>query len=456
VATVKDESDVIVIGAGVAGLTAAGMLRDAGVHCVVLEARDRVGGRVYTIRDARAPVPLELGAEFIHGAAPLTMALVRNEKLVACEITGDQWSVGGGRLRRVPNFWNRIGRVLAHLDPERGPDRSFQEFLETRPGGRTLAQDRVLAREFVEGFHAADPTRLSAHALAAGGNIGTNPSEHRLGRVLDGYDRVPAALARGLTEQIRLNTIVDHITWTAGHVEVRGRDSLTDAPRSWTGHSAILSIPLGVLHAPPGAEGGITIAPDVPTHRAAAARLAMGSAIRVVFLFREAFWMKRNVPATRDGAGLANLSFLHTRDRDLPIWWTAFPVRAPILVGWCGGPKAAALAALDREAIEDRARQALAREMRMRRAELDRLVDACWTHNWQRDPFARGAYSYPLVGGSEAGRALARPVRGTLFFTGEATAPDGLNGTVEGAIAAGERAARHVLRSFGSTSRARA
>jgi monoamine oxidase len=123
-------------------------------------------------------------------------------------------------------------------------------------------------------------------------------------------------------------------------------------------------------------------------------------------------------------------------------------VRAPLLIGWAGGPKAAALSALNHEELRDLSVRIIAGCFGMKPATLRRLLVSCWTHDWQRDPFARGSYSYSAVGGKDADKTLARPVGRTLFFAGEAASGEGRNGTVDGAIATGYQAARRVIRAL--------
>ena len=124
-------------------------------------------------------------------------------------------------------------------------------------------------------------------------------------------------------------------------------------------------------------------------------------------------------------------------------------MREPIMVGWCGGPHARALLRLGGGALEARAVSSLARQFRMSPRRLRAVVEGFWTHDWDRDPFARGAYSYSTVGGADAPSWLARPMRGTLFFAGEAADSEGSTGTVHGAIASGRRAAKQVMRALG-------
>jgi monoamine oxidase len=427
-------TDVIVIGAGVSGLAAARVLRERGARVEVLEARDRIGGRVFTHRDPRAPSPIELGAEFIHGSAPETMAIVREAGLLAVDVSDERWELRG--RNRVPSTdrWARLEHIMGRLSASRDPDRSFHEFLATSPGGRKFARDRALARLYVENFHAADPLRISERALAKGGSPHGDSAEQRAGRVLDGYDHVPGWLARKPHDSVHLRTIVKHIEWEPGAVHV---DSTKG---SFAAKAVIITLPIGVLQARPGDPGAVSIHPALPRHEDALALVTTGPVTRIVMLLREEFWRKGK---------LAKLGFLQSSDLDVPVWWTLAPLRAPMLVAWAGGRRGAALALLSIDERRDRAIAAAARAFGLSRAKLASLLVDSWTHNWEEDPFARGAYSYPLVGGSKAGAALARPVRGTVYIAGEATVGEAASGTVHGAIRSGRRAATQVARHLG-------
>ena len=437
-------TEVVIIGAGVAGLAAARMLIDAGVRVQLLEARERIGGRILTHREPDLPLPIELGAEFIHGSAPEVAEIVRAGRLTAIEVTGERWQVQGKRLTKQDDFWQRLDRVMRKLPGKVRRDRSFQEFLDTRPGGRSLARERTMAREFVQGFHAADVSRISARALADGGSPGDDADEQRMGRILDGYDRVPEWLARGIGDSIRPSTIVRRIEWERGAVRIEARESSSGRSVSVEAGAAIVTVPLALLGAAPDEEGAIRFSP-APPQLSAAAGLAMGAVMRISLWFDEAFWEKlpRRRPP-KDGRPEL-LSFLHTSDPDVPVWWTATPARVPLLVGWSGGPPAERLSALGREDLLGRALRSLSRQLGVSRQRLTSRLGGWWNHDWQHDSFARGAYSYSLVGGSDAARQLSRPADNTLFFAGEAADAEGRNGTVHGAIASGRDAARLVM-----------
>ena len=157
--------------------------------------------------------------------------------------------------------------------------------------------------------------------------------------------------------------------------------------------------------------------------------------------------MSKRFAAAAGDERLDTLSFLHgTSDVDFPIWWTTYPVRSPLLVGWCGGPKALQLAGRRSDEIESAALRSLAKLLPTTVASLRKHLVSSHVHDWISDPFSRGAYSYSRVGGDDAPARLARPVEGTLFFAGEAADPEGRTGTVHGAIATGRRAAAQAVR----------
>jgi monoamine oxidase len=442
--------DVAVIGAGLAGLSAARELTAQGLSVEVIEARERIGGRVLTTRDPSVRVPIELGAEFVHGGAPQTEQVAREAGLTICDINGDRYLSTAAGLRPFGDFWEQLDRVMRRLNAKRRPDRSFAEFLAERPGGRRLAPQRRLASQWVRGFHAADPSRVSERALADGGSPGDDETEQRQGRVLEGYDCIPAYLAQGLVREPRLGTVVTSVGWEAGDVELTvRRDGGGPTPPALRARAVIVAVPLGVLQAPSDAAGAIAFVPSLPAYkREALSCLAEGHVVRVGVVLDEPMWITKPRRSIAHGRSLRRLAFIHPSDEDMPVCWTAYPAEAPVLIAWYGGPDAQSLSHLPQPEIEERAVDALARRFRGSRRRFERHVRACHMHNWSADPFSRGAYSYVVVGGSNAATALARPVNGTLFFAGEAFDAEGRNGTVEGAIASGRHAAKQVMRSL--------
>jgi monoamine oxidase len=446
-----ERADVAVVGAGVAGLAAARELRRRGLTVVVLEARDRIGGRILTVRDPRLPLPVELGAEFVHGAAPSTYRILAEAGITTSDVAGERWLARRGHLARMQT-WEPIDRIMRRID-RRAPDRSFDDFLAWL-GDRAPAGDRRAAREFVQGYHAADPAEIGVRSLAPAD--GTLPSDAAaLARVHGGYDQLPRWLAAELEAELHLQSPVAAIEWRRGHVEVTVRRAARGV-RRLAARAAIVTVPAGVLAAGPAEPRGLRLEPDPPRIRRACGLLAMGAVVRLACWFRDFPW--HTGPAARHPERTARASFWNLGGPTFGAWWTAYPLRWPLAVAWSGGPRAAALAAMapiaptadgGRRALRSLAVGELAAAFRLpRRAVAARLL-ATWMHDWQHDPYSRGAYSYARVGGAGAARSLSRPVEDTLFFAGEATDTGGHTGTVEGALASGLRAARQAIRALG-------
>jgi monoamine oxidase len=211
----------------------------------------------------------------------------------------------------------------------------------------------------------------------------------------------------------------------------------------------VVAVPAAVLKAPDEGPGAISFDPPLRRLERDLSMIETGHVVKVVLRFRERFWDDEGWQRARiDGPEkLPPLNFLHLPDAVLPTWWTPSPFRAPVLTGWSGGPGALALAAGGEAAIVDAALDVLSRAFRERRSRLERILDATSWHDWDGDPFARGAYSYLAVGGRGAQKRLSTPFEGTIFIAGEATSADE-TGTVSGAIASGARAATQVRRAL--------
>jgi monoamine oxidase len=413
-------TDVVIVGAGAAGLLCARELARAGRTVRVLEASRRVGGRVLTLFETHAGVPIELGAEFIHGDAPVTTRLLDEARLATVPVSGVHVRSDRGELAPQGPVWERMSRVFALLSRKRTSDRSFQEFLDARPGGARLARERELARGFVQGFNGADPALVSERSLADQGDPTEGAADAR--RILHGYAALVVHLEREVAGLVRLESAVRTIAWSDDGVRVVDRAGAAHDARA-----AVVPVPLPMLQ-----DGSVRLEPEVPALTRAARRLVMGHVARVGIVVRERFW-ERRVDA---------LSFVHTPLRPISVWWTQHPVRAPLIVGWAGGPPALELT--QRGTLEETALAELAHAFAMRRSRADSLVESMHWHDWSSDELARGAYSYAGVGGASAPRTLARSIEGRVFVAGEAT-DSGSSGTVEGALASGRRAAAQVL-----------
>jgi monoamine oxidase len=441
--------DVVVIGAGAAGLAAAGALATAGLRTVVVEARDRVGGRVRTVRDPASPLPVELGAEFIHGRPPSTWSVVERAALAVVEVNGEYLHADGRAIREYPDFEGQMESVMSGLDAGRDPDRSFVDYLDDRCRGPEWRERRELALRYVRGFHAARPERIGERALAINAEREGEIDGWRAYRVVDGYDRVIDALRRDAHE-VRLSTVVDTVRWSEDGVDVDVRAAA--GAETLRGRCAIVTLPLGVLKAPAGAPGAVRFDPPLDAKARALSLLEVGAAAHVTLRFRDRFWEDPSVARAAAKADLSTMAFLFSDrhaagepDDDLPVWWTQYPLVAPLLTGWAGGPAAELLAGAPADALASGGAQVIARLLDADQVEVASRLEAGYAHDWLGDPYARGAYSYAAVGGAGAPADLARPLGGVLFFAGEATDGRGDSGTVHGAIESGWRAAREVV-----------
>jgi monoamine oxidase len=434
-----DSCDTVVVGAGAAGLAAAAALVPSGQSVVVLEARDRAGGRIWTRSGPGHPLPIELGAEFIHGEPDATLRLMRRFGVPAVDAQGPHWTLARGRLREREGTFRVLRQALLRSRARlRVRDQSFEAYLGGI-GARQLPREaRALARALVEGFDAADPARISARSVVAEWADGGAVDAPQF-RPLGGYGALLAPLVSSLEQgdvRLQLNAIVRSIRWREGSVDIEGV-RLGEAFRV-RARRAIVTLPLGVLQQPDGATGAVRFQPPVGKERALR-QLAAGPVIKLILGFREAFWEGAEKGACREG------SFFHAPEAPFPTFWSALPMRVPVLVGWAGGPKAAQLAGAGEDRIVKSALASIRLLFGPRIAGRARPESAT-LHDWQRDPLARGAYSYVLTGGGTARRVLARPVEDTLFFAGEAADTRGEAGTVAGALQSGEAAARAVLR----------
>jgi monoamine oxidase len=415
--------DVVVIGAGAAGLAAARDLSGAGKRVCIVEARERIGGRIDTRRLDGVALPLELGAEFIHGDAEATFAAVNAVPLLALQLPDTHFWSRNGKFSKIDDFWTRISRVRAKI-PKLDRDVSFEQFLRSHRG--IDPHLRELAYSFVEGYHAAHADRISATALRSSDEETEAPAQFR---IVNGYDRVMQWLLAGVApdrSELRLKTTVTRVQWRAGDVAIEtSRERLS-------ARAAVITIPIGVWKAPHDADGFIAFDPVLTEKERAIERLELGHVVKIAFRFREPFWEPR-------------VNFVHSNDRYVPTWWTFAPVRTPFLTGWAGGHAADALLAESEEARVSRALDSMAAAFDVKRRKIESLLVATYSHDWQADPFSRCAYSYAGVGGAEAHKTLAKAVARTLFFAGEATSGDE-TGTVAGAIESGRRAARELLR----------
>ena len=428
------EQDVIVVGAGMAGLTAARKLAESGRRVTILDARGRVGGRILSVRLEEKAV--ELGAEFIHGKPPELWQLIDEAKLETYELQGRQVCWQDGLLSECNNELNEDFRWIEALKQWRQEDCSFAEYL-TRAG--VPMRNWKYLTGYVEGFNAADHHVIGVASLAKQQAAEDAIEGNRLFHVPAGYAQIPEFLARKISEAggtIRLNTRAKAVRRQGGHVDIEclaeGRQQMLRAT------CAVITLPLGVLQ-----NGDVTFSPEPAEIMRSARRMRMGNAWRAVLLFRERFWAKLKDHPLH--GKLEEMSFLFAFGMAPPTWWTPFPERTPSLTAWAGGPPADMLTDRDPDQLQHDMCQLLADLLGLDKSSILTMLLHTGHHDWKRDPLALGAYSYLPSGALDAPQQMTEPVEGTLFFAGEHTDTTGHWGTVHGAFRSGLRAADQVL-----------
>ncbi len=430
------EHDVIVIGAGAAGLAAAARLAEGGCSVLVLEARDRVGGRIHTRYEPGLTAPVELGAEYIHGFAQVNVDWLARGGASPIEAPDTHWRLEGGSLGNRDRYFMHVHEVISRNIERVTHDMSMDYLLNTLLKNELTADERDYARMMAEGFDAADTTRASARAIVEEwtGEMMTDAPQSRPDK---GYGPLLQALLTALPPdkvRLQLQTVVREVRWSPGSVAVIaesfGRTFEVQARR------AVVALPLGVLQESEGT-GVVRFTPALDMKANALKGVISGPVVKVALRFHTAFWEHLDHARYRDAA------FFHAPNCRFPTMWSAVPRRAPLLIAWAGGPRAAAMSGASNAQL---VRYALDTVDALfgTTADAASQLDAAYGHDWQRDPFSRGAYSYVAVGGGTARADLAAPIEDTLFIAGEATDPDEA-GTVTGALQSGERAAREIL-----------
>jgi monoamine oxidase len=305
---------------------------------------------VWTRHEPELPVPIELGAEFIHGRVPATIELLGAVGKTVLDTSGAHWTAQHGKLQqRTEGLLGSIQQALQQSRALEQPDMAFADFLSTSERYGLSPDAQALAQSFVEGFDAADPKRVSTHFVAqewaSGGMLDSGQF-----RPQGGYSSLLAALAGDLDREklrLQLQTMVREVRWTRGEIEVSGTNEAGASQKQSSGEAftakamrTIITLPLGVLQAPAASPGAVRFTPSLTAKHHALGALASGPVLKLGLRFRSAFWEKVDAGRYEDA------SFFHSPDTAFPTFWTQLPTRAPLLTAWVGGPKAARLSNL--------------------------------------------------------------------------------------------------------------
>jgi monoamine oxidase len=405
-------------------MTARELVR-AGKRVTIIEARDRCGGRIYPLPASEFGYPAEGGPEFVHGAAPLTRALMREAKLSLLPRGGTRWSARTGKFSpnepsppQMARFYQALSEVKADLP--------IAEFLETQFAHRRYDEMRRSVTRTVEGYDAADPRRISTLALRDEW-LARDDGPH--GRIARGY----GALIEYLLSECRREGAALHLGAAVTAIdEARGRVAVRCC------RGAVFEADAAILTLPPPLLSEIALPPAARERVTAAADIGFGNVVKFLFRFSTKWW------ADHDGGDLSDLSFLLS-DAAVPTWWTQYPDGNPVLTGWLAGPKADRVSSLAEPELIEMGLASLGEIFGLPADRIRRELVAARAIDWAKDPFARGAYSYATPRTREAQSVLRKPNADGIFFSGEALYAGAEMGTVEAALASGQETAQTIL-----------
>lgn len=427
----KNRFDVLVLGAGAAGLLAARDLALHGRTVAVIEAKDRVGGRMFTVVEDK--IPVELGAEFVHGDLPLTMELLNKAGAETEAVKGNLWQNKYNQMQVLDGFVKDQGELekkCKALVQDKAVDRFLKEDLQDKK----YTELRFNLKNYVEGYDAADTTKASTKAVCR--DLLNNKGAQY--RIKQGYGRLAAFLeqeGRRAGIQFFTSSPVLQLHWKRGEVVA------VTANASYIGAKALLTVSLGVLQ-----NERITFYPALPQIKKAVQRLGFGHVVKLVMQFKNAFWQENKKPGLE---GLRQLSFLFSQEA-IPTWWTHYPQNNGILTGWLGGPGAQAMQFYSKHELESKAIFALSKIFDRSPEAINASLIRTSFFNWSCDPCFSGAYAYEVVNDHEAVNILMQGVEQTIFFAGEGMHQGPEIGTVEGALLSGRKAAEQVAALFSS------
>ncbi|MEO6167856.1 MAG: NAD(P)/FAD-dependent oxidoreductase [Chitinophagales bacterium] len=431
------KEEIIIIGAGASGMMAARELVKEGYSVLVLEGRNRVGGRIHTLVNNEFSMPVELGAEFIHGTLPVTMQLLKEAGIGIIPMKGSTWQARNGKISDEESFfadWNLLESTFRSLKK----DMTIADFITLYFNDEKHAALRAAIRGFAEGYDAADTHKASVFALR---EEWLNEEESTNYRVNGGYGKMMQFLEDECVKGgaiIQLNAVAKEIRWEQNQVTV-----ICKSGQQFKGAKIIITVPLGVLQQSASGESALSFIPPLPEKSAAIANMGFGSVIKVLIEFNKSFW-KSIALKKHFGKNADELSFLIS-DAAIPTWWTQHPEQNALLTGWLAGPSSEKWKDANDELIFQQALDSLAAIFPLTKSKLKEMIISWRVVNWNGDLFALGAYAYTTLDSAHSIELLNDTEAGTIFFAGEAFYAGPSMGTVEAALITGSNVSKRIL-----------
>lgn len=418
---------IIIVGAGAAGLMAARELSAAGNAVTILEADNRIGGRMQTLTHTGFSKPIEAGAEFVHGKLPLTLQLLDEAGIHYQPIEGKMLRVQNGKWSTQEEFTVGWDELMEHLE-QLQTDMTVDAFLQQHFSHEKYAELRNSVKRFAEGFDLADTSNASILALR---EEWSHEQDEQF-RIPGGYIQLVDYLHTQCVKNgcmFHTSCIVKEINWQENNVTI-----VTADQKTFAANKVIVTVPLGILKADPSYKTAIAFQPAINEYKSAMNNIGFGTVIKVMIEFTDRFWTEQQ----------KNIGFILSTEK-IPTWWTQEPDDYALLTGWLGGPETLALQELSDSAILHMALQSLSSIFAIDIQKLQQQVIAAQIANWNKHEFASGAYSYSMMNTSTARLLLNKPIDNTIYFAGEALYDGEASGTVEAALVSGKETSNKVL-----------
>lgn len=424
-------ADIIVIGAGAAGLIATRELSKAGKNVVLLEARKRLGGRIHTFKDRDFTFPTEGGAEFVHGKLKTTRKLLNEYKIELKPARGHVWRKLNEEPERDKEFVDNYHGLLKRMLNALKKDIPVQTFLNRHFKANKYEDLRQSVTGFVEGYESAEVERFSSFAFREDWLKAEDWEQYR---VEGGYGALIDALANDCRQHgcsIKFSSVVKSISWKKNNVQVRCSNG-----KVYHAAQALITVPLGILQ-----QRRIRFSPALPAKVKALKSLGYGNVIKILLLFRIKFWEYKEIQKQLD-ADLDKLFFFFSSEQ-IPTWWTQYPSQSALLSGWLSGKRAKKMSSESNRSILDKALKSLASIFEMDIRILKEELLSWKVMNWSTDIYSLGSYSYTTVNADKHQAIAQMPLNNTLFFAGEHYSDP--VGTVEGALKSGLETGAQML-----------
>lgn len=413
--------DILIIGGGASGLFAANQLAEKGYKVGLLEATGWAGGRIATLPATVFETAVEIGAEFIHGEAKLTMDILKKANINYQLVEGEMMIIQNGvwLMEERGNEFELLTEKIKLLDE----DCTIDQFLDRYFPIAEFEMLRRSVQQFAEGFSLADTSKASALAFEKEWKHLTDEQY----RVTGGYQQMINHLLEQCIHSntaVFFNSPVNRVEYRNGQVTAYTHDN-----KQYIAGKLIVTVSAAVLQS-----GDIQFTPPLARHDVAIQQLGFGSVLKFLYQFKTPFWEQRS----------KKTGFLLS-DEIVPTWWTQLPDHTSLLTGWMGGPKAKKAGSLSKNALHDKALNSLSKIWQLDKNLLQKELVHHDIICWDDHSYIKGGYSYNTITSEKAKEILQEPANDTIYFAGEAIYGGESQGTVEAALGSAQQVVEIIL-----------